>query len=175
MTRSGVQVAPAFSPTVSSSNIAEATSHDCTGCQAAAAALQVIFVTPDTSTFTPANVAAATNAGCDSCDSFAYANQCVIDVPGPVYLDGAARQQIAQIRQQVDATLASGVASGLIKTIPGDQELQGQLDGLATQLQAVVHANLQQAGIPAQGTVNERTDIAPAAGDPSSETAANPC
>lgn len=160
LTNSGVQVAPAFSPTVNSSNIAEASSRDCTGCHAAAAALQVIFVTPHATTFTPTDLAAATNSYCTSCFSFAYAYQYVVDVAGPVYLSDAAQQRIAQIRQEVAATVASAVPNDLT----GADQLRQQLDNLAAQFKSVIDENLQQAGIGAQGTVDEHVDAAPAAG-----------
>lgn len=154
-TRSGVQVAPAGSPTVTSSNIAEATGTDCTGCRAAAAALQAIFIIRDADTITPSNAAVAVNSNCTRCDTFAFAYQYVLTTQGPVYLSAAAHQQIAQIREQV----AEAVASNL----PDDQ-LDAQLQSLAGEFKAVIDANLQQAGVAAQGTVNERTDAAPAAG-----------
>src|SRR3954453_12456978 len=81
MTHSAVQAAPAGSPTVTSSNIAEATSRDCNGCQAAAAALQAMFITGDAETVTPANVATASNSNCISCNSFAFAYQYVVTAP----------------------------------------------------------------------------------------------
>jgi hypothetical protein len=160
MSNSGVQVAPAFSPTVTSSNIAEATGRDCTGCHAAAAALQAIFVTPDTATFTPANVASATNSNCTDCFTFAYAYQYVVDVPGPVYLSDAARADIATIRQEVAATVASDVPNDLA----GAQALQVKLDDFAAQFKLVIDQSLQQVGVGAQGTVHERTDSTPSAG-----------
>jgi hypothetical protein len=150
-----VQIASAGSPTVTSDNIADATSRDCTGCRAAAAAFQAIFITRDADTITPGNVAAAVNSNCTSCDSFAFAYQYVLTTPGPVYLSGAARQQIAQIRQQVAAAVGSG--------LPDDQ-LDAHLQSLAEQFKSVIDSNLEQAGIPAQGAVNEHTDTAPAAG-----------
>jgi putative peptide zinc metalloprotease protein len=159
MSNSGLQVAPAFSPTVTSSNIADATSHDCTGCHAVAAALQVIFVTHP-STYDPANVASATNSNCTGCVSFAYANQYVVQVAGPVYLSAEAQQKIAAIRQDVAAT----VASADLNDLAGAQCLQADLDDLAEQFKSVIDNDLQQAGVVARGSVNEHTDIAPAAG-----------
>ena len=59
--RSGLQVAPVGSDTVTSSNLALATSHDCSGCRTIAVALQAVFVIRDASTVSPTNAAVATN------------------------------------------------------------------------------------------------------------------
>jgi hypothetical protein len=151
--RSGVQVASAGSPTVASANIARAQSQSCTGCRAAAAAFQAVFVTHNADTVAPQNAAVAVNSNCTSCDSFAFAYQYVLTTPGPVYLSGTAQQQIAGIRQQV----ADATASGL----PDDQ-LDIRLHDLAGQFKAVIDDGLRQAGVPADGAANERAEIAPA-------------
>jgi hypothetical protein len=156
VTNSGLQVASVGSPTVTSDNIAQATSTNCTGCRAAAAAFQAVFITRDAHTITPGNVAAAANANCTNCDSFAFAYQYVLTTPGPVYLSADARQQISLIRQQVSAAINTPGLS--------DDQLETQLRDLASQFKSVIDSDLQQAGNPAQGTVDERADIAPAAG-----------
>jgi hypothetical protein len=155
VTQSGLQISSMGGPTVTSDNIARAASENCTGCRAAAAAFQAVFITGHATTITPANVAAATNANCNDCDSFAFAYQYVLTTAGPVYLSDSARQQIAALRQQVAAT------TGL--RLPDDQ-IDAQLQTLAGQFKAIIDSNLQQAGVPANGTVNEHVDSAPGSG-----------
>jgi hypothetical protein len=153
VTNSGVQISSVGAPSVTSANIARASSEDCTGCRAAAAAFQAVFITGQASTIRPENVAVATNVNCNHCDSFAFAYQYVLTTTGPVYLNGDARQQIAQLRQQ----LASETASGL-----PDEQINTDLWKLAYQFKAIIDRGVQQAGIGAQGTANERVDSAPA-------------
>jgi hypothetical protein len=155
MSNSGVQTSSVGSPTVTSDNIARAQSQNCTGCRADAAALQAVFITRNANTVTPGNAAVAVNSNCTHCDSFAFAFQYVVTTTGPVYLSGGAQQQIAQIRAQVGDTIGSG--------LPDDQ-LDVRLRDLATQFKGVIDQGLQEAGAPANGTVNERVDVAPAAG-----------
>jgi hypothetical protein len=133
---------------------------DCTGCRTAAAAFQAVFTTDDADMITPANVAAAVNSNCTACHSFAFAYHYVLTTQGPVYLGGAAQQQIAQIRQEVAAALASGLPDDLLDA----QLLDARLQSLAPQFKLIIDTNLQQAGVAAQGAVNERVDSAPAAG-----------
>src|SRR5438067_13310190 len=51
--RSGLQIASYGGDTADSANIAEAQSHDCTGCGTVAVAVQVLFVTGDPHTVSP--------------------------------------------------------------------------------------------------------------------------
>jgi hypothetical protein len=152
MSNSQLQVSSVGSPTVTSDNIARAESDNCTGCRAAAAAIQAVFVTRDASTVTPGN---SVNSNCTGCDSFAFAYQYVLSTSGSVYLSAAAQQQIAQLRRQIADTVASG--------LPDDQ-IDARLQSLAGQFKAIIDQDLQQAGVSAQGAVDERADAAPGGG-----------
>lgn len=153
VTRSGLQVASVGAPGVSSSNIARATSQDCTGCRAVAAALQTVFITRNANTITPSNAAAAINSNCTGCDSFAFAYQYVVMTHGPVYLTAAAKDKIAQLRQQAAAIVSAGLSDGQLDT---------QLQTVADQMKAVIDQDLRQAGVAANATVHERLAEAPA-------------
>jgi hypothetical protein len=154
-TKSGIQVASVGAPAVSADNIARAISEDCTGCRAVAAAMQSVFITRNASTITPGNVAAAINSQCTGCDSFAFAYQYVLMTHGPVYLTAAAKEKLAQLRQQIAATVASGLS---------DAQLDSQLQALGCQFRAIIDQDLRQAGVTARGNVYEHTESTPAGG-----------
>lgn len=150
-TNAGMQVASVGALTVTSDNVARATSENCTGCRAAAAALQAVFVTRNASTVTPGNFAVAANSNCTGCDSFAFAYQYVLSTPGTVHLSPAAQQQIAQLRQRVRATVASGLPDG---------ELDSHLQTLGDEFKAIIDQYLHQADVSARGAVAERIHTA---------------
>jgi hypothetical protein len=153
VTRSGLQVASVGASTVTSDNIARAVSHDCTGCRAAAAAFQAVFITGDASTIAPGNVAAASNVNCTSCDTFAFAYQYVLTTHGPVHLSDTARQEMAGLGQTIADTVASAAPDGEIDT---------RLHGLALQFKSIIDQDLTRAGVAARGSIHEREDSAPA-------------
>lgn len=150
-TNAGLQVASVGAPTVTSDNVARATSANCTGCRAAAAAMQAVFVTRNASTVTPGNFAVAANSNCTGCDSFAFAYQYVLSTPGPVHLSPAAQQEIAQLRERVRASVASGLPDG---------ELDSHLQALGDEFKAIIDQYLHQAGVSAGGAVAERVHTA---------------
>jgi hypothetical protein len=88
------------SDTVESTNFAYATAHDCTGCEARAAALQVVIFVGKPSTFTPQNVALAVNQNCHFCGSFAYAYQYMVQTDRRVWLSDRARDQIDSLKEE---------------------------------------------------------------------------
>lgn len=153
VTRSGLQVASIGAPTVTSDNLARAVSHDCTGCRAAAAAFQAVFVTGNPPTIAPGNVAAAMNVDCTRCDSFAFAYQYVLTTNGPVYLSGTARQEIAALRQKIADTVASAAP---------DDQIDAGLHTLALQFKSIIDQDLTQAGVAARGSIHEHQESAPA-------------
>lgn len=150
-TKAGLQVASVGALTVTSDNVARATSANCTGCRAAAAAIQAVFVTRNASTVTPGNFAVAANSNCTGCDSFAFAYQYVLSTLGPVHLSLAAQQQIAQVRERVRASVASGLPDG---------ELDSRLQALGDEFKAIIDQYLHQAGVSARGAVAERVHTA---------------
>src|SRR5207244_4316290 len=103
----GTQVVPTASDTVTSANIAAAVNAGCVGCHSTAVAVQILIVHGSPSYFTPGNVAGAANGGCDSCGAFAYARQHWIQVAGNTELSGAARAQVAELRQEIAAAASS--------------------------------------------------------------------
>jgi hypothetical protein len=153
--RSALQVSSMGGPSDASSNIADATSTNCDGCRAAAAAFQAVFITGDADTIVPANVASAANGGCTNCDSFAYAYQYVTTTQGPVFLSPAAQVEMTQLRQDA----ANAVASGM-----SDADLRTTLDSIAGEFAQTIQNDLQRAGVPAQGAGNEQVQTAPSAG-----------
>lgn len=148
LSRSALQVSQIGGPTVTSSNIAAATSYACTGCRSVAVALQAVLVTGDPSTVVPANAAVATNAGCNSCTSYAYAYQYVLSTDGPAYLTPSAQAQLASFRAEIADLAASGLAP---------DELTARLDTVAAQFKATVDAALQ----PVNGVATTRVEITP--------------
>jgi putative peptide zinc metalloprotease protein len=106
--RSGLQVAHAGGPTVTSANIAAALSYACTGCRTVAVAFQAVLVTGDPDTVAPANAAVATNVACTSCTAYAFAYQYVLSTDGPVHLSPEGQQKIGEIREQIGDVATSG-------------------------------------------------------------------
>jgi Fe-S cluster biogenesis protein NfuA len=163
--RAHTQVVPVPIDTVTSANIAAAVNAGCTGCHSSAVAVQIAILEGSPSTFTPANVAVATNGGCESCGAYAYARQYWIQTSGPANLDGAARAQIAELRQEISAVAASILPSDAVTdpSLSRDFELDAKLNALTDQLIQVVTDGLQDAGATVSPVV-DRTEL----GTPSS-------
>jgi hypothetical protein len=142
------QVIPVPMDDVTSSNIAVAVNAGCTGCHSSAVAVQVLIVVGTPHDFEPGNAAAAANGGCQSCGAYAYARQHWIQISGPPVLGGAARQQIAEIRQEI-ANVTSSILPSDGATDPSltrDHELDSELNALSDQLIQVVTSALQDGG-----------------------------
>jgi len=149
--RASTQVAPVNTDTVTSGNIAAAINADCTGCHTSAVAVQVLILRGSPSTFTPANVAVATNGGCDSCGAYAYARQYVIQTEGAPVLGGAARQHIAELRQEISNVTESILPSDAVTDpeLSRDHELDAKLDALVAELVQTVQDGLASSDTPA--------------------------
>jgi hypothetical protein len=146
--RSHVEVATVAGSTVASANLADAMATSCTGCRASAVAVQVLFVTGSPNVFTPANAATAVNSGCDTCATYAFAWQYVLQTSGPVYLSPTGRLEVEQLRQQIGQTVASIDPTSLA----ADEQLTEELESLTGRLEAVVDAEVQAAGVHANGS-----------------------
>ena len=150
----GTQVVPVSSDTVTSANIAAAVNAGCTGCHSTAVAVQILIVRGSPSFFAPGNAAGAANGGCDSCGAFAFARQHWIQVDQTTNLSGAARQQVAELRQEIDAAAASilpsdGATDPCVKTLDcptRDDQLNAKLMALSDELIQVVTNDLQASG-----------------------------
>src|SRR5437588_4561076 len=150
----GTQVVPVSTDDVTSSNIAAAVNAGCAGCHSTAVAVQILIVKGSPSTFSPANFAGAANGGCDSCGAFAYARQHWIQVAGNTELSGAARAQVAELRQEI-AAAASSILPSDATTDPcvttmdcptRDEQLNAELTALSDELIQVVTNDLQNQG-----------------------------
>jgi hypothetical protein len=121
--RAGVQVAPTGADRVSATNLAIARAHDCTGCEARAAAYQAVFVQRDPSFASPRNFAVALNENCTGCGSFAFAYQYVLDTDGPARLTEAGREKLdairAEARQDIAADLPYDVLNEELRELAG--------------------------------------------------------
>lgn len=157
LVRSHTQVAVAGGNTIESANIATALGTDCTGCHSTAVAVQVLLVTGSPQYFAPQNAAAAVNGGCTSCGTFAYAWQYTPQVDRPVMLTPEGRQEIAALKDEIDATAASIVPDSL----SSDLLLQTELDTLTSQLKDVVDSEVAAAGAHANGMPVEHVETGP--------------
>jgi hypothetical protein len=154
LARAGLQMAPVGSDTVDSTNLARAQARDCSACRSVAVAVQAVFITSEASTVTPTNAAVATNVNCSGCSSLAFAYQYVLSTDGPVYLGGAAAQQLADLR----ARFAEASGAGL----PFD-DLRDRLDALVAEFRRLIDEELVRAGQPGGGAVSEQVSVAPTA------------
>src|SRR3954464_13462022 len=140
---------------VTSTNIARAVAHDCTGCQAIAVAFQAVLVTGNPDTATPRNIAFAENQTCDGCASFAFAFQYVVSTGGPAHLSAQGNQQVAALRREVQQDLATDLT-------PAD--LNARLEDIGARFKAVVDNDIVKTGYrPRDGRMREQDDVTPAA------------
>jgi hypothetical protein len=151
LVHAGTQVVPVASDTVTSANIAAAVNAGCVGCHSTAVAVQILIVHGSPSYFAPGNVAGAANGGCDSCGAFAFARQHWIQVDGTTQLSGAARAQVAELRQELADAAASILPSDaatdacvITNDCPTrDEQLNAKLLALSDELIQVVTNDLQ--------------------------------
>ena len=143
--RSSVQVASYSGPSLTSSNIADAESSDCTGCTSVAAAFQIVLFSGKPAVYSPRNAATAGNSNCISCTSFAYANQIMVQTDDPAYLTGSGQTAVQQVRNQ-----AAAVVTGPVSDFTSLSAMCAQLDALASQLVTVLNTpgNLASRGQP---------------------------
>ncbi len=154
MHRASVQVTSTGAKSVTSSNLAVATPHDCTGCEGIAVAFQALIVTGGDSAISPTNAAVAVNSNCTSCGAFAYAYQYVVRADRGTHLSKDGRVKIADIRRQAAAATNAGLAY---------PELDAKLTALAADFKATVVADLERTGAdPHAGDPDADVDEAPA-------------
>jgi putative peptide zinc metalloprotease protein len=154
MHRASVQVTSTGAKSVTSSNLAIATPHDCTGCEGIAVAFQALIVTGGSSTVSPTNAAVAVNANCTSCGAFAYAYQYVVTADRGTHLSKSGRAQVAAIRREAVEATNAGLSY---------PDLDARLTDLAAQFKAAVVADLEDAGADPHGDQPDAdTDEAPA-------------
>jgi putative peptide zinc metalloprotease protein len=152
--RSSVQVVTTGAQSVNSTNLANATPHDCTGCEGIAAAFQVVIVTGNPDTVAPTNAAVAVNSNCTSCGAYAYAYQYVVSADRGTHLSHDGRAAIAGIRREAAADVDAG--------LPYDQ-LDAELKDLSVEFKAAVVNDLEQSATdPHDGSRQADTDEAPA-------------
>ncbi len=133
--RSKLQVAAAHGADGDPVNLAYAYAHDCsTGCQAVAAAYQVVLEDQNAKSQTPQNVALAVTYRCDHCGVFAYADQYVVDVPPGTHLSSTTQRQLAAIQREADRD---------VKTDLTFSDLDAKLRALARRLSTEVDNGLQ--------------------------------
>jgi hypothetical protein len=139
---------------VTSANIARATAHDCTGCQAIAVAFQAVLMTGNPHVVTPRNIAVAENLSCNTCASFAFAFQYVVSTGGPAHLSPEGYQQVAALRQEVEQDLATDLTP---------EDLNARLEDIGARFKAVIDNDIvHTGGSPHDGEMREQEDVAPA-------------
>lgn len=151
--RSSVRVSTTGTDKLTSSNLATATPHDCTGCEGIAVAFQAIIVTGSPSTFAPKNAAVAVNSNCTSCGAFAFAYQYTISADRGSHLSKDGRAKIAAIRKEAAADVEAGLPYA---------ELDADLKALAIRFRTTVENDLQRTGAdPHDGNRDADTNEAP--------------
>lgn len=155
VTHSSMLAGPTGTDEVDSANVARATAHDCTGCQAVAVAFQAVLMTGNPHTVTPRNLALATNVRCTSCASYAFAFQYVVSTGGPAHISPAGMQGIAALRKEVADDLATDLTV---------DELTARLEDVKARFKALVDDEIvRTGGWPHDGQLREQADETPAA------------
>ena len=135
--RQRMVVQPTGTDELDSANVARATAHDCTGCQAIAVAFQAVLATGRPHVVAPRNLADAENINCNTCASFAFAFQYVVTTDGPERLSPEGMERLAALRQEVADDLATDLTP---------QDLNARLDDIRSRFKALVDAEIAKAG-----------------------------
>jgi putative peptide zinc metalloprotease protein len=112
----------------------------CTSCQTVAISIQVLLISSDPTVFTPTNEAIAINQTCDMCDTLAAAYQFAVGLDTQLKFTADGRQQIADIRHQLEMLRNSGLTG---------PEIDAQVNTLMTQLANVLQTQLIAVNQPA--------------------------
>jgi hypothetical protein len=153
-THSNIVAMPTGTDEVTSTNVARAVAHDCTGCQAVAVAFQAVLVTGNPRTVGPRNIAYANNVRCTGCAAFAFAFQYVVSTGGPARLSPAGMQGIQALRREVADDLATDLT-------PDD--LNVRLTDIGDRFQALVDREIvRTGGRPHDREMREQFDRTPA-------------
>jgi putative peptide zinc metalloprotease protein len=134
-----LQIRRALGDVVDTTNVAAAVA-SCDYCQTVAISLQGVLVMSDPSIFVPENLALAMNIDCDFCQTLASAYQTLVQTGEPVHFTPEGSQEIAEIRQELEALRNSGLSI---------VEIQQRVDELNTRLQQVLWTQVVPAGPPA--------------------------
>jgi putative peptide zinc metalloprotease protein len=111
----------------------------CTECQTVAVSYQVVLVGHDADDVQPTNLAVAVNEECSSCTTLASAYQFVVGTEGPVRFTADGNQRLAELRRRLTELSRSDLAV---------DELQAELDRIATELRDVLANEVETAGPP---------------------------
>jgi putative peptide zinc metalloprotease protein len=103
----------------------------CESCKTIAASFQVVLVTGDPSVASPENYAIAINFECTDCQTLASAYQFVQSTGGQVVFTPEGRQEIADIRQELNLLMRNAEQMTIF-------EIQEDLDALAQRLAQVL-------------------------------------
>jgi putative peptide zinc metalloprotease protein len=128
--------------TVDPTNAAVAVA-SCSDCQTVAIALEGVLVAGDPTTFDPTNIALALNTGCTNCQTLATAYQDVVQNSTRVRITGAGRQEIADVRKDLESLRNSGLDIAAI---------QQRVDNDAGRLLAVLRNDVVPIGKPGTTT-----------------------
>jgi len=94
--------------TVDPTNAAVAVA-SCSDCQTVAIALEGVLVAGSPTTFDPTNIALAINENCSNCQTLASAYQYVVQNGTKVRITGTGRQEIADVRKDLESLRNSGL------------------------------------------------------------------
>lgn len=112
----------------------------CNSCQTVAISIQILLISGSPTTFTPTNVAVAVNQNCTLCDTLAVAYQFTVGYNTQLKFTNIGRQQIADIRQQLQALGNSGLTGS---------QIDAKVNALMTQLGSVLQTQLVPVNGPA--------------------------
>lgn len=91
------------SSVVDPQNVAVAAAANCTDCTTVAISMEGVLVYGDPTVFAPTNLALAYNEDCTNCQTLAAAFQQIVPTDGMVRITGTGRQEIAAVRQDLEA------------------------------------------------------------------------
>src|SRR3954452_7188681 len=131
-----LEIRRALGDVVDTTNVAAAVA-SCNSCQTVAISLQGVLVMSDPSIFVPENLALAMNIDCNMCQTLAAAYQTLVQTGGPVHLTAEGSQEVAQIRQELEALRNSGLSI---------EEIKLRADELNARLQQVLWTQVVAAG-----------------------------
>lgn len=143
--------------TVDASNAAVAAA-SCNDCQTVAISLEGVLVYGTPSTYDPTNIALALNSDCTNCKTLASAYQDIVQNDTRVRISGTGRQEIADIRRDLDSLRTSGLDIVAVQQRVND-DAGRFLDVLRTQVIPVGRPSTTTTAAPAAAAAPSSTTV----------------